>query len=362
MVVNSPLFYSMLAVHKWQGLRILWGYAPQQFLFLSVFFPFATVFTFSAIYLLINKLGPTLPDDYPLLWFFRHWPVSFLLGAIIVSMLAILVYFSSAWSLDKLQPKYAHMAINAINTVENQVHATSLNRTEQEDYRDKLIRDAKREFDALDPLVHYDPKVVDDWLNRMSPHVLLQVFQDPDLQIHLRLVNPTILGLNVLQLFFSLLVAFGAIVVTGVCCYSAKELNYDGRNMPELTQVIRATFYAVYMFGFYPICYGQYRAQVTDFVGTGTTVLQDIFVAALVVLVLVCLKTLDPYNRGLSLETLYRFLPIIFVGSGSVISTLNPQLMRQLIGNETKLGIQLLIMLFVVAVSSVSLFSLYNHK
>src|SRR6185503_4183425 len=88
-LVNSPLIYSLLYVHGRKGTGNLWGYAPNQFLFLVLFFPFA------ALRLFILKLYPSVPVDSKLSVIIDNWPIAVLIGLIIAALFTILVYFTS---------------------------------------------------------------------------------------------------------------------------------------------------------------------------------------------------------------------------------------------------------------------------
>src|SRR4028118_850170 len=107
LLVNIPLLYSLVAVHGREGIGALWGYAPNQFLFLVVPFPLATFCTFVALRIVITEVNPTLPKTALGKWIFDHWMGGLLLGLSLAALLAFGAYLRSTMSLDKLHPQYA---------------------------------------------------------------------------------------------------------------------------------------------------------------------------------------------------------------------------------------------------------------
>jgi hypothetical protein len=340
LLVNSPLIYSLLHVHGWKGIGKLWGYAPNQFLFLVLFFPFAAFATLSALRLFILKIYPTLPPNSWLGPFVDHWPVSLLGGLVVAALFTILVYFTSGWSFDKLHPDYAQGALKAAEEFETKVEDSSKKKDEQEAFRKQLIRKAKHELESLAPPAQRDEAQVSQWLHALPPEVYLQVVQSHRLPHQLRLLHPAIHALNVFQLFIVLFLGSIAMFVAGVCIYYGYEADYSGTNLPELKPTIEAVFWAVFFFSFYVVCYHQYRSQMEEVVGTGTTILQDVLAGIIVAAVLIGIRLIDPNNRVLSALTIIRFLPIAIFASGVVVEETLPHLTRQLIGNETTLGFQ----------------------
>ena len=77
-----------------------------------------------------------------------------------------------------------------------------------------------------------------------------------------------------------------------------------------------------------------------ELVGTRTTILQDVIAALLKAAVFVGIKLIDPTNREFGALAILRLWPIALFASGIAAEEKLPQLMRQLIGNETTLGFQ----------------------
>ena len=340
LLVNSPLIYSLLHVHKLKGIGKLWGYAPNQFLFLVLFFPFAAFATLSALRLFILKIYPTLPVTSWLNPVVDHWPVSLLVGLIVAALFTILIYFTSGWSFDKLHPDYARTALESAAGFENKVEESSKVKEEQEAYRKQLIRKSKQDLEALTLPTQRDDAQISQWIHALQPELYLQVVQNRSLPHRLRLLHPAIHALNVFQLFIVLFIGSIAMFIAGVCIYYGYEADYSGTNLPELKPTIEAVFWAIFFFSFYVICYHQYRSQVEELVGSGTTVLQDVLVGIIIGAVLIGIRLIDPNNRILSVLTVLRFLPIAVFASGVIVEETLPHITRQLIGNETTLGFQ----------------------
>jgi hypothetical protein len=349
-LANFTLIYSFLFVHKGTGIVSLWGYAPQQFLFAVLFFPIAAFSTFVALYVLVTKLAPTLPMTFFARGLLDNWIATLCAGLALVSLVTLIVYFTSGMSFDKLRPEYAQRALTAAKSIDDRV--ASVKKDEREDFRSQMISKARKERETLQIPAVDDRGVLDSWLNHLEPEVYLQVIESPGYQLRLKLLHPKLHALSMLQILTVLFVALCAVISIAFCIVAAKELNYNGTNAPFLHSAISAAFYALLFFAAYSICYGQYRTQTESLVGGGTTILQDIFTGFLIMVFLVWLRTLDPSNRDLSFASLLNYLPVALVGTGTIVELVNPQLTRQLIGSDTTLGIQL-ILIFIVLLFSV---------
>lgn len=339
-LVNSPLIYSLLYVHGRKGTGDLWGYAPNQFLFLVLFFPFAAFCTLAALRLFVIKLYPSLPVDSKLSIVVDHWPIAVLIGLIIAALFTILVYFTSGWSFDKLHRNYAQGALVAAATFETKVAQKSSNKDEQNAYRRELHSVARQQVQAARLPANRDPLQVEQWLSQQPPEVYLQVVQSRRLPHLLRLLHPAIHVLNIFQLLIVLFIASIAVFVAFVTILYGREVGFNGTNSPAVSATIGAVSWAVFFFSFYVVCYHQYRSQMEELAGSGTTILQDVLVGMVVIAAFAGIKLIDPNNRELSVLTVLKFWPIAVFATGVAAEELLPQLMRQLIGKETTLGFQ----------------------
>ncbi|HEY0322815.1 MAG TPA: hypothetical protein VGC66_17810 [Pyrinomonadaceae bacterium] len=357
--MNLPFIYVLLVVHGRKGLSYLWGYAPNQFLFPMLVFPFASFSTFVCIYTLINRVGPKMPVGTLGRWFADNWIASMLLGISIVSLVCIAVYFRSAMSLDKLEPKYANRALDAIKQINTET--ARLSDKERKEFLDKMIKNAKSDAAILQPPPLDDTNAFDTWIFGLPPDVYLQIVQNPDLTLRLKLMNPPIHALNMLQILIGLFISFGALFSIFLCYLATKQLQFNGDNIPELREAINAAFFALFFFGFYPVFYHQQRIDIEMYVGGDNTVLQGFFSGVTITLLLVILRYLDPQNRDFSagLLTLIRFSPAAIVVVGVLMQTFFPQLTRRLIGSGTDWGVQMIFVLLFIPLSSFWAYSIW---
>jgi hypothetical protein len=341
-LVNSPLFYSLLYVHKPYGISQLWGYAPNQFLFLVLVYPFAAFASLAALRAFVVKVYPSVPPESRLTWVIDNWPIAILFGLIIAALFTVLVYFTSGWSFDKLRPQYADAAVRAAKDFRSRIEQRDGDKTNQEQYRKQLINNAKQDIELFKPSELRDRAEVEQWLTKLSPAEYLQVVQDRNLINRLRLMDPAMHALNVFQILIVLFVGTCAVFSIVTCLAYGYEAGYNGKNLPDLKATIDTGFWAVFFFSFYVICYHQYRSQIEYLVGTRTTILQDLIAAVVIILILVGIRSIDPNNRELSFFSLIRAAwPILFFGSGIAIEERMPDLMRQVIGSDATAGFQI---------------------
>lgn len=360
-LVNSPLFYSLIYVHKPYGIGALWGYAPHQFLFLVVIFPFAAFAAFTSIYLFVFELYPVLPTTLSFKWLFDNWPAGLLVAISLTAMICTVIYFTSGWSFDKLRPEYATKTLSVIQTLENDVEQSSLKKEEQESFRRKGINAAKQATASLQLPESTDDETVSKWLDDLSPGIFLQVVQNPSLVTKLRLLNPAIHLLNIFQLFIVLLIGFCMLIIAGLTIAGAYQLKYDVSNYPQIGETLNAIFWTVFFFGWYSICYYQYRLQIESVVGTGTTVLQDVFTALIVTMILISIRLLDPSNREISQQAIISYLPIALLGVTGASGIIRPDLLKTLIGNETNAGTQIILSFLIFILSFIPLFRMLSR-
>jgi hypothetical protein len=353
-LVNSPLIYSLVYGHGTNATGRLWGYAPNQFLFLVLVYPFAAFASFVALRSFVVKLYATLPVTSRLAPIVDHWPVAVLVGLIVASFFTIVVYFTSGWSFDKLRPHYAERAMQSVKEFEKEVVESSTNKQDQEAFRRQLIRRAKDELEAIPFPGERNETAVQQWLDRLTPGAYLQVVQHKTLPHQLRLLDPAIHALNVFQITLVLFVAGCAAFVTLACVAYGHEAGYSGDNLPNLKVTVDAAFLAVFFFSLYIICYHQYRSQIEELVGTKTTIMQDVIVGIVVIVAFIGIRMIDPNNRELSILTILKFWPVAVLASGVAVEETIPQLTRQLIGNEATAGFQIIFSCIFAVLASIA--------
>ena len=357
-IVNTPLIYMLFRVHYPSGLFSLWGYAPNQFLFPLLAFPMAAFATFLAMKLLVTYFQQTSSHHPAIQWSTNNWIVVVLIGVILTSLICIADYFKSAKTFDKLQPFYAQKAISSAEIVRETI--LNFPKVDREDGRSKFIRSWREEKnDIAQTLLHIpNPK---EQLADLKPGVYLQIVQDPSLQRKLHLMNPTVHALNVLQLFTAVLTGLCTLFVTGLCYYVFKAES-NATQVPVLKNALSAVFFAVTFFALFPILYAQQRAEIEYLVGTGYTILPQVFSGVFAVGLLVALISLEPVKGHLSDVIISRLIPILLIGAGFGFNLIESQPLRQLIGVESNWGIQIILVLCFIVIWVVMILHIWPWK
>jgi len=361
LLVNSPLFYSLIYVHRLQGVGSLWGYAPNQFFFLVIVFPFAAFAAFTSLYLFVDHLYPILPTSFRFKWLFDNWPVGFLVAVILSALITIIIYLTTGWSFDKLQPVYASKALDSVKTFETEVEKSSLKKEEQESFRKKKITEAKQIVAGLQIPEDTDTGALNLFFDGLGSAAFLQVIQTPGLVAKLRLLNPVIHLLNVFQLFIVLLIGLCVLFIAASTIAAGIQFKYDGIYYPQLGEPLNAIFWTVFFFGLYSICYYQYRSQIEEVVGPGTTVLQDFFIGLVTFIILVAIRLLDSNNQEVTQQVIFSYLPIVVLVILGLAGIFKPEFSKTLIGSETNLGIQLILTIIFVFFSCFPLFRMLSR-
>jgi hypothetical protein len=337
---NIPLLYALFSVHGRDGLAALWGYSPHQYLFCLTVFPFAAFSAFTALHILIDKLGREVPDDFLPKVFLDNWIPLLLVGISLSALLTAADYYGSARSLDKLTPEYALMGVQYIKAINDELQ--TVKRSERDDARDTLVLSARKSALSISFPEHVTPAEVHQMIREAPPQVALQVMMNPKLQRRLGLLDPTLHPLSVFQVFICIFVGFCGLLAVGICVLGSHELEPSSK-YPALHAALNATFYTVFSFGIYALCYQQYRSELEAVTGSGGTTLQQFFVGALVVFALTVLTAVDPSKGALPGVLFIRCLPILVMLLGFGAELKGPQVLRPLIGAETTAGIQVIL-------------------
>jgi hypothetical protein len=331
-IVNLPLLYSLVAVHGPSGIGKLWGYAPNQFFFLVVLFPFAAFATFTCLNILVTRLAPRLPENYPLKFFFyENWAAAMMIAVVVGAVIALIAYFSSAATLDKLQPAFATRAVAAMQSLSTQPATSTQNVTQ----------------------LQSEGQSTERWLASLSKRDYLSVVTDRSQQLRLGIVDPTTQSLNMLQLLVGMTV--GVMAVIGVLLSAHAMQQFGGsQDYPELKMAVNASFWAVLFFSAYPICYRVWRIALERATGQASTIMQDILVFLVIIVAMGVLRFSDPANRQPTLQAILGYAPMLFVAGGYGGELLSPGLVNRLIGFESNTGIQLIVALILVIFSGVA--------
>ncbi|GAA5531416.1 hypothetical protein [Herpetosiphon gulosus] len=355
-----PIIYSLRYVHKTKGIMRLWGYAPNQFLFMVIVFPIVTFLTFLSLRYILIKLISIIPSNYSLIRIYDEWILSLIFGIIISGIITIAVYTTSSFSLDKLEPLYATRAMNAITSINEDINLVE--KDKRESYRDKIINDAKQKRRNITLPNSLNSADIALWVENLEDDVFLQIIREPKSPIRLRLVNNTLYNLTVIQTFITILVCVYILFSAFLCIHAAKELNYDGKNLPELTVAIESVFYSLVFISLYPIFYRQYRTELEAITGSGTTVLQDIITGILITSLLIWIKSLDPSNRELNAVTIVKYIPVAVIGSTMFSGIIDQDTMKQLIGSDSRLGIQVILIVIFLIFSIIPIYHILSRN
>lgn len=340
-IANLPLLYGLTFVHGGLISR-LWGFAPNQFLFPLLFLPFATLLGLYSLRRWIQQVDvlPLLPPSMSLA--IRSWPVLILGGIAISSLICIVIYLASSWSFDKLESPYASRAVECASQFELEVAQSSSSEEERNQFRENAIQEARSILKQSD-IPHYgSPDETRRWVSRLNCAEYLQVSQSARLQKSLGLLHPAMHVLAVIQLFVILSSAF---ITVSVATFAAiTEMYLRSIDKPgHLETVISPIQASIVLYAMFALCYSQHRREVDTLIGGDSTVLQDIFVAALALALLSLLSYLRPSLGGSALGFLAKYFPSLVLTAGAAGSILSAKLLRRLIGSQTNAGIQALI-------------------
>jgi hypothetical protein len=238
----------------------------------------------------------------------------------------LVIYFTSGFSLDKLEPQFATRAVQAMGA----------------------LQPAEAIPQGMLPAVA-DSAPLEASLAGLSDRDYLRVVTNRDQQLRLHIVNPTIHALNILQIFVAVFVAMVAIIAVLLAAHATHVFGRDG--LPDLSSALSAGTWAIVFFSAYPICYRIQRTALEGATGSMPTVMQDVLVLILVILMMVALKIADPANREPTIKALFAYAPLVVVATGYVGEILSPQMLNRLIGTESNTGVQVILAAILVLAS-----------
>lgn len=283
----------------------------------------------------------------------ENWSAWVVLGLAVACVVAVVAYFSSTMSLDKLKPAYAGLALDAVEQVDHRLSTVAEDKRSSR--RAATIRAARATAAKLEPPQDDKDSLLAEWLGQQEPEVVLQFLVNPHSQLRLRVLEPTLHAQNLFQMVAALLVAAIALAAAFLTIHTARSIGFPANPNPDVSDAVRLLGYALFFFALYPLCYYQTRVQIQEFVGEGFSVLQDYFSAAMILLVLMMLNWLEPTEKLFSIATLSKYLPVIVITGGFAAEGLTPGLLRQILGRETTWGIQFLLAVLFGAMASVPL-------
>lgn len=351
-LVNAPLVYALVFTHGPSGIARLWGFAPNQFLFLTTIFPVATFASLTALHLLVTRVGPVLSSESRIRWYAcQNWAALLLVGALLASLFGLLIYYGSSLSFDKLKTPFAARAVQSFRALQDQIHATKV--ADREEFIRSTIRRARLAAEQLPMLRDSSEAELAAHLASLPPEVFLQVVAAPSRQLRLGILDSGMRALNVLQLFVALLVAFCAMATAIVCLILVRQGAAVAHGW-QIGEVLRSVYVAAVCFAAYPICYAQHRREIETVTGLTTSAYQDVFTGLFVVVCLAVVWLANPSSKMLSLQNWLQGLPILFVGTAFVAERTFPEFMAQFIGTDTTPAIQGMISLVVIVIGVVA--------
>ncbi|MBK7142002.1 MAG: hypothetical protein IPH75_07980 [bacterium] len=247
--VSVSIFYSTFFDHRFETTVRLWGHAPQQYIFSLLIFPFAAFAVFTALYLLVSSVGPHLQELSLAKQMVDNWIIVVYLVLILSSIVAITTYFSVAMSPDKLKPQFAIMYLASEESLREEFESLESKRVEE--YRRQCIANAKQTCGEL-VFQSSEPVKLESDLAALPPAVRLQVLQSPKLQRELRLLEPPMQALTMLQMFITLSVGLLCLATIFVTWCAAESIGYNGANSPQIKVVINTLFVSVMAFAAFP--------------------------------------------------------------------------------------------------------------
>lgn len=340
-LANLTNIYAAIFVHKKYLFTKIWGYAPQQLLWLIVIYPFALFCTLTSLYIIKNKIAPLLNPNLFIAKILTNWTIIVLTGFIFTGIFTCIVYFFSALNIDKLKPVYVKRSLDSLEHLEEEIE--NIEEEKRNEYRKQKIKNAR---DIIKNVKLPSEAEIDIWLNKLPQEQYLRVIQDRVLQRKLKLIHPTINFFNVIQHFLGFFTAFLCGISILICIEASKSLGPDLLKYPQLSLSIRAVYYAVIFFAFHTIFYQMYRARMESYIGTGFTVFQDILSYILIIYFLIRIILLDLSNVDFSILNIFSMGAVAVIGAYPVLIKLIPKRINQIFGSETKPGIQLMFILF----------------
>ena len=339
----TPLLYSRMVVHP-SRFGEFWGFTPNQYLFVSTLFPLATFCTFSTLRFVVEGLKAPVGSTVAVV--IDNWPSVMLLCLGVSSGVAIVVNFSSVMSIDKLQEPLASQVLDEIAQYHEAAEAAAPER--QASLRSSLVSRAR----ALHREVRTSLSVREDSaaaLRDVRGLGLVHCVFDRQLQRQLHLTDRTLEVLNLLQL---VVVLFVGLVLLYCCIIAALFVEV---NPSTAWLAARGVILGASLFGFYTLLYRQHRAHLEDLGIKNVTVLQDVLVAALVLAVLVVSIVGSPGKQELSLGLVARVTPLIVLLGGFIASATKRDLLQELVGRDTRMGLQVLLAAIVLVIGTIAI-------
>lgn len=330
---NLPCLYLLYNYTKQKKLNnffYLWKLAPNQFIFMFLFLPFAIYFTILTVYMFVTKIKPLLPLDYsPVIknFFYDNWAIVSMVAIIVAAFITIVVYYCSGFSIDKLQLDYINRAVDAMTN-------------------------AKPISEEIDLPTNLSVEQFEE----LTDNQYILVVSSRKYQMNFNLLNPVVQALNVLQMFVAIFFAVVLVICTFLACHLI-NFNVDcaATHMERIINLITAS---AICFAFFPICYNLYRKRVYDLTHVDTTIAQDILAIIAIFVVIFVIRLVLPANRSNFQNIVKNTLPAIFAVSGyGIVNVKFMDTLERLVGIKSSVGTQIIlfIILFIIGIFAIAL-------
>jgi hypothetical protein len=336
----------------------LWGYSPNQFLFLLVPFPIAAFTTFLSFRSILQGLDDrdivrgSLPS-----WLVENWAVIILVGVMLVSVVTISDYFYTAKVFDRLEVEYAGKAVESADLLRERVER-HLDVKDIKKERRLIVDEANQEFKRLS-LSSRNPLQQGDILE-LPPPVYMKIVLDSNFQRSWKLLNPTAQALSILQLFMVLLTAFVA-----VFCVSVVYLSFGSQSNlidSSINNAVDSLRFTVLSFSVYPICYRYFISEMSLITRSVDTIGGDVISALLILVSAGIILTVDPSRRD-AIDISIRALPfLIVVLPGIYLSLAGPLALRNIIGIGASPGLRVTFLIVMFLFASVIVLSIWPRE
>ena len=347
-----PIIYDVCGLHEFKDLKMLWGYAPNQFLFIIIPFPFAAFCAFVGLRHILLGVEESKVNDPIILWFLNNWPVAILVGCILVCIITITDYYYTAKVFDRLQPEYASKAIESATTLKKRIEKGST-LDEKEQIRREISKEIEVEFERLS--VEHPPTNKD--IMSMSPALFMKVVLEAKFQRNWKLLNPTAHALSVLQIFTTILVGFIALMSLAMVHLAVK----DNPNI-DISKGVDALTYCIMFFAIYPLCYRYFVAEMQYIMGFESTIRADIMSSIMIIVATGIVLTIDPNRRDL-FNLLLRGLPFLLVIGPSVYAAIaGPLSLRNIIGIDSNIGSRITLFIIMLLISCFVVLSIWPRN
>ncbi|SUS05095.1 membrane hypothetical protein [Candidatus Defluviicoccus seviourii] len=336
-LVIAPMLYAATFVHT-KNFLALYGYAPQQFVFLVLPFLIAAYASFLCFRQVLIVIRSKAFDSEFITWISNNWVVTILFGVALVSIVTIADYLSSAKVFPTMKPIYAERSLQAARALRNDIESV-VDANDREKQRHALSMRATKNIERIDLGAPLDERQ----LLGLDNATYIRLAMTSSIQRNWGLLDETMSTLTTLQLFVALIVAYVLLLSTMLCVIILKTSPSESIDRP-----IELIKYGVAAFALYPLCYRYFVAEmqlITDFLSTTRG---DVLASILIVGVVFLVVSIDPKGKDL-FNLLMRSFPLIVVAGSSVYLTLSgPLALRPFIGIEANIGTRVILVIIML--------------